>query len=86
MKGAVEALLNGIGLRDVRFVKEEGMASYENDVLSGIYCAERRIGRLGKVASAVMEAYDLKGEQAYLFEIDHIKFSHGIFPVILVKF
>jgi len=70
MKGAVEALLKGIGIREVRFKREQGAPGYDNDVTSGIYCSEVRIGRMGKVSSGVMHAYDLKDETAYVFELD----------------
>jgi phenylalanyl-tRNA synthetase beta chain len=70
IKGAAETLLNGIGLHEIRFKREEGAPGYDNKIFSGIHCSARRIGQLGKVASGVMEAYDLKDEDAYLFEVD----------------
>jgi phenylalanyl-tRNA synthetase beta chain len=70
IKGAAEALLKGIDLREIRFKREPGAPGYDNEVSAGIYSSDRRIGRLGKVASNVMEAYDLKDEDAYLFELD----------------
>ena len=70
IKGAAEALLNGIGLNDMRFQKEEAHPGYDREVFAGIYCAERRIGRIGRIDSDVMAAYDLKDEDAYLFELD----------------
>jgi len=70
IKGAAEALLNGIGLNEMRFRKEHAHPGYDREIFAGIYWAERRIGRVGKVASDVMAAYDLKDEDAYLFELD----------------
>jgi phenylalanyl-tRNA synthetase beta chain len=70
LKGAVEAILKGIGLHEIRFKREQDAPGYDNEVLAGIYCSDRRIGQLGKVASNVMGAYDLKDEDAYLFELD----------------
>ncbi|MCF8144082.1 MAG: phenylalanine--tRNA ligase subunit beta [Deltaproteobacteria bacterium] len=70
MKGAVEALLKGIGLHGIHFKRELGAPGYDNEILAGIYCSDRRIGRLGKVASNVMGTYDLEDKDAYVFELD----------------
>jgi len=70
MKGAAEALLNGSGLREICFRREKGAPGYDPEVLAGIYGSDRRIGQVGKVASNVMRAYDLKHADAYLFELD----------------
>ncbi|MFO7600067.1 MAG: phenylalanine--tRNA ligase subunit beta [Candidatus Desulfacyla sp.] len=70
VKGAVEAVLKGIGLDEVRFQGEPGAPGYDREVFAGIYGSDRRIGQLGKVGSNVMAAYDLKDQDAYLFELD----------------
>ncbi len=70
IKGAVEALLKALGLEGVRFQRKNGFSGLDPEVSSGIYCSDRLIGQVGKVASSVIEAYDLKNERAYLFELD----------------
>ena len=70
MKGAVEALLNGIGLRGIAFKQEEGAPGYDAHLFAGIYSSDMRIGQLGKAASPVLGAYDIKDHNAYLFELD----------------
>jgi phenylalanyl-tRNA synthetase beta chain len=78
IKGSVEALLKGIGLLRIDFRREGGAPGYEEGILSGIFCEERHIGRVGRVASALLAAYDLKDEDAYLFELD-------IEPILMLR-
>lgn len=71
MKGAVEAILKGIGIHEARFKREQDApAGYDHEVAAGIYSSDLRIGQLGMVSSGVMEAYDLTDKGAYLFELD----------------
>ena len=70
MKGAVEALVKGIGLRGISFKQEEGAPGYDAHLFAGIYSSDTRIGQLGKVASHVLGAYDIKDQNAYVFELD----------------
>jgi len=70
IKGAVEGLLNGLGLEDVRFRRENGYPGYDPKVSSLIYCSEGLVGRVGRVSSGVIGAYELKNEEAYLFDLD----------------
>ena len=70
MKGAVEALLKGIGIQELRFKRDPGEPGYDNDVVSAIYCSDVHIGRLGKVSRGVMGAYDLEDKDAYMFELN----------------
>jgi phenylalanyl-tRNA synthetase beta chain len=70
MKGAVEALVKGIGLRGISFKQEEGAPGYDANLFAGIYSSDTRIGQLGKAASPVLDAYDIKDQNAYLFELD----------------
>jgi phenylalanyl-tRNA synthetase beta chain len=70
IKGAVEGLLKALGLGGVHFQRENGFPGLDPEVSSGIYCSDGLIGQVGKVDSSVIEAYDLKNERAYLFELD----------------
>jgi len=70
IKGAVETLLKGIGLYDISFRKTEGIPGYEPEALAAIEASGRSIGKVGKVASSVIRACDVKDPNAYLFELD----------------
>ncbi len=70
IKGAVEGLLKALGLGGVHFQRENGFPGLDPEVSSGVYCSDGLIGQVGKVDSSVIEAYDLKNERAYLFELD----------------
>jgi phenylalanyl-tRNA synthetase beta chain len=75
IKGAVEALLRGLGLgpldpQGFHFSKGNGLSGYNPETSSNIYCSGSLIGQVGRASSSVMEAYDLKEEDAYLFELD----------------
>jgi len=69
-KGAVEVLLKGLALEKITFKKAAGIQGYDPELVSGVYCSDSPIGRVGRVASKVMEAYDLGKESAYIFEFD----------------
>jgi len=48
----------------------EWLSGLDPEVSSGIYCLDSLIGQVGRVDSSVIEAYDLKSESAYLFELN----------------
>ncbi len=70
IKGALEALLAGLGLEAIDFQKETGLTGYDPEISAGVYVAGTFIGRIGRMSSKVMAAYDMKEENAYIFEID----------------
>jgi len=70
IKGKVAALLKGLGLAGFRFKREKGLPGYDEEVSSGIYCADIRIGQVGFASSEAIEAYDLKMKHVCLFELD----------------
>jgi phenylalanyl-tRNA synthetase beta chain len=70
IKGALEALLRDLGLQGIVFQKETGFSGYDPKLSSGIYCSGSLIGQVGRISPEVMEAYDLKNEDAYIFEVD----------------
>lgn len=68
-KGAVEALLMNLGIRDLRW-SEKAPAPYLNpQAAAQIYSADLHLGDLGEVDRGVLESFDLKGP-AYLFDLD----------------
>lgn len=70
IKGAIEALLKELGLRDPVFKNDGKFPGYDPNLSSGIYCSDALIGQTGRVSLKIMEAYDLKNEGAYIFELD----------------
>jgi len=70
IKGAVEAVLKGLGLKGFLFQKKISFPGYDPELSSGIYCSGSLIGQVGRVFPGVMEEHDLKTEDAYLFELD----------------
>ena len=70
IKGMVEALLKGLGFDSPVFQKARDYVWYEPEYSSTIFYSGSRIGHLGRIASRVMEAYDIKKENAFLFELD----------------
>jgi phenylalanyl-tRNA synthetase beta chain len=70
LKGSVEVLLKGLGLQRVSFQKETGFSGYGQEFSSGIYSSGSLVGQAGRVSPKVMEAYDLRKMEAYVFELD----------------
>jgi len=70
IKGAVEALLKGLGLQESIFERESGIPGYDPELCSSIYCSGSLMGHVGRVSNRAMAVYDLTEEEAYLFELD----------------
>jgi len=70
IKGAVEVLLNGLGLEVITFQNKGKIQGYDPEKSSEVYCSGVHIGHVGRVSSKVLEAYDLEKENAYMFEFD----------------
>jgi len=70
IKGSAEALLKGLGLDDIDFQRDTASAGYDPEIAAGIYCSGSALGKVGRVSAGVMEAYDLKDEGAFVFELD----------------
>ncbi|HSV93804.1 MAG TPA: phenylalanine--tRNA ligase subunit beta, partial [Desulfobacterales bacterium] len=71
LKGAVETLLSGLKLDDVRFERlpDAECLTLRPGHAARIVHGEREIGRVGEVHPAVAKAYDLK-QTAFVFELD----------------
>ncbi|MFC1883636.1 phenylalanine--tRNA ligase subunit beta [Thermodesulfobacteriota bacterium] len=69
-KGAVQALLNAMGLKECDFIKESAVPGYDKDVCCSINLEGLKIGHLGKVASEVAASFEIEKEDVYLFEIE----------------
>ncbi len=70
IKGAAEVLLNEIGLSNLHFGGDEKSCEFDPECSCGITFAGKMVGRLGRLSSQVMIAYDLKEENIFAFELD----------------
>jgi phenylalanyl-tRNA synthetase beta chain len=70
IKGAVEALLKGLGLAGYVFRKGQTHPAFHPGFTSAIYLSGIPVGSVGKISPDVLESFDLKTEHAYLFELD----------------
>lgn len=70
IKGAIEALLKELGIRDTVFRNDGKFPGYDPGLSAGIYCSDALIGQAGRVSSKIVEAYDLKKDDTYIFELD----------------
>lgn len=70
IKGAVEGLLNGLGIEEARFERDASFPGYDPEVSCGIYASGRHLGQVGAAASALRRAYELKDTPLFLFELD----------------
>ncbi len=58
MKGAVEAVLEGLRIQNVRFEAESGNPSYHPGRCAKVYSGDRLLGVLGQIHPLVAEHYD----------------------------
>jgi phenylalanyl-tRNA synthetase beta chain len=70
IKGAAEALLKGLGFKDFEFQRDAVSPGYDPEISVGIYCSGSPAGKVGRVSAGVMDAYDLREEDAFVFELD----------------
>jgi len=70
IKGALEALLTGLGLEEIDFQGQTGLPGYDPEISAGVYGSGSLIGQVGRISPKVMEAYEMNEESAYIFEID----------------
>ena len=69
IKGTVEGLLKSLGLNGFLFQKSTIPVSYHPEVYARIYLSDSIIGSVGQVSPEVLEKYELKIENVYLFEL-----------------
>ncbi len=70
IKGAVEALLRGLGLEDCSFKREKIAPWYDPDIMANIKYSGSQLGQVGRISQEVMKSYGLKDNNVYLFELD----------------
>ncbi len=79
IKGAMEALLEALGITGCVFERSGGAPGYDPEASAEVLYSGSVVGRVGRVSSRVMEAYDLKGSDAFLFDLD-VEVLKGILP------
>jgi phenylalanyl-tRNA synthetase beta chain len=70
IKGAVEGLMKALGLRGFLFKKGEPPPGYHPERSTEIYLSGSIVGYVGQLSLEVLERYDIKIENVYLFELD----------------
>ncbi len=70
VKGAAEALLKALGLRDLVFERGETPPWYLNEAASVIRLPDQRLGTVGQLSPEVLKRFDVDAPSLYAFEID----------------
>ncbi|MBW1912606.1 MAG: phenylalanine--tRNA ligase subunit beta, partial [Deltaproteobacteria bacterium] len=70
IKGSVEVLMNSLGLHNPQYKRCDLSAVYHPQISCGVFASDRLVGSLGRISSKVMESYDIRAEEVYLFELD----------------
>ena len=70
MKGAAEALLKALGLRDLVFERGETPPWYLKEAASVIRLPDQRLGTVGQLSPEVLKRFDVDAPSLYAFEID----------------
>ena len=70
IKGVVEIMLKGVGLKEISFRKENPLPGYDQELTAGVYCSGSFMGQIGRVSAKVMASYGLEKEIAYMFGFD----------------
>jgi phenylalanyl-tRNA synthetase beta chain len=69
-KGAAEALLKALGLRNLVFKKEGTPPWYLKDAASVILLADQSLGALGRLSPEVLRRFDVDAPSVFVFEIE----------------
>ena len=70
MKGAAEALLKALGLRDLVFERGETPPWYLKEAAAVIRLPDQRLGTMGQLSPEVLKRFDVDAPSLYAFEID----------------
>ncbi len=70
VKGAAEALLKALGLRDLLFERGETPPWYLKEAASVIRLPDQRLGTVGQLSPEVLKRFDVDAPSLYAFEID----------------
>jgi len=69
LKGAVEALLNGLGIKEYEFIVEKSHTSYHPGRCASIIVGDKILGTIGELHPVVIENYGLN-QRCYCGELD----------------
>lgn len=69
VKGAVEVLLRSAGLLDYSFEKRKTTEVYSEDASCCICSNDNAFGYIGKMNSSIIDRYDIKSNNLYVYEI-----------------
>jgi len=70
IKGVCETLLKTLGAEGCHFERLDGVEGYESGASAGICVEGTRLGRLGRISTRAIQAYDLEEETVYALEVD----------------
>jgi len=70
VKGAAEALLKALGLRDLVFERGETPPWYLKEAAAVIRLPDQRLGTVGQLSPEVLERFDVDAPSVFVFEID----------------
>jgi len=69
-KGAAEALLKALGLRDLVFERGDTPPWYLKDAAALIRLSDQRLGTVGQLSPEVLKRFDVDAPSVFAFEID----------------
>jgi phenylalanyl-tRNA synthetase beta chain len=76
VKGFLEGLLKGLGINGISFRKGVELPYYDPKISATVIHDNKPIAQLGKLSKKAGDAFDLKKEDIYLFEVDMMLLIH----------
>ena len=70
IKGAAEGLLKGLGIHEYQFQGSRDLPGIHSERAAGIIVAGANVGSIGQISPAVLEGYELRVENVYVFQLD----------------
>ena len=70
IKGVAEGLLKGLGIREYQFQASKDLPGLHPKRSADIIVSRAAVGSVGQISPAVLEGYDLRVENVYVFQLD----------------
>ncbi|MBN1105719.1 MAG: phenylalanine--tRNA ligase subunit beta [Deltaproteobacteria bacterium] len=71
IKGALEGLLNALGVRKIEFRRPDATPpGYRSECCAEVFVSGERMGAAGEASPEAMKGYALEGEKVFLFDLD----------------
>lgn len=70
IKGAAEALLKGLGLKEIHFTRDVPSPAYDAEASASLRVSGSSLGHLGRIAPRIVESYDLAKIDLFCLEMD----------------